>query len=161
MSSCSKSYIFHTHTHRGSYTLESQTWSSVPCKHLTFSHVNLLHLNLKKYDHITLGLKKLHWLPVKERIEYKFILIVFKALNGNESPYMQSMLELYNPARQLRSSSKQFVLKEKNAKLVTMGDRAFSVSAPRLWNNLPNNIRNLNLKINDFKSKLKKILVQA
>ena len=59
---------------------------------------------------------------------------------------------------QLRSSSKQFVIKEKNAKLVTMGDRAFSVSAPRLWNNLPNNIQNPSLKINDFKSKLKTFL---
>ena len=53
-------------------------------------------------------------LPVKERIEYKVILIVLKSLNGNEPSYIQSILVLYNPARQLRSSSKQFFLKEKN-----------------------------------------------
>ena len=34
---------------------------------------------IRKYDHITPLLKQLHWLPVKRRIEYKIMLLVFKS----------------------------------------------------------------------------------
>ena len=36
----------------------------------------------RKYDHMTPVLYKLHWLPVKYRIEYKIILMTYRALNG-------------------------------------------------------------------------------
>ena len=35
-----------------------------------------------KYAHITQDLIKLHWLPVKQRIVYKIIVVVYKALHG-------------------------------------------------------------------------------
>ena len=35
-----------------------------------------------KYDHITLVLVDLHWLPTKQRIDFKIILLTNKALNG-------------------------------------------------------------------------------
>ena len=34
-----------------------------------------------KHDHITPVLYRLHWLLVEQRIEYKIILLTFKALN--------------------------------------------------------------------------------
>ena len=37
---------------------------------------------LRKYDHITPVLSDLHWLPVKDRIEFKIILLTFKAIHG-------------------------------------------------------------------------------
>ena len=39
----------------------------------------------KKYEHITLILKGLHWLPIKYRIVYKILLLTFKCLSG-QSP---------------------------------------------------------------------------
>ena len=36
---------------------------------------------LRKYDHIRETLIKLHWLPVKARIEFKILLLTWKALN--------------------------------------------------------------------------------
>ena len=36
----------------------------------------------KKYDHIKPVLKQLHWLPVNQRINYKILLLTYKALNG-------------------------------------------------------------------------------
>ena len=36
----------------------------------------------KKADHITPVLRTLHWLPVYQIIEFKILLIVYKALNG-------------------------------------------------------------------------------
>jgi hypothetical protein len=36
----------------------------------------------KKSDHITPILAQLHWLPVNYRIDFKILMLVFKALNG-------------------------------------------------------------------------------
>ena len=36
----------------------------------------------RKYEHITPVLIKLHWLPIKLCIQFKVLLLVYKALNG-------------------------------------------------------------------------------
>jgi len=36
----------------------------------------------RKYDHISLVLSTLHWLPIKHLIIFKILLITYKALNG-------------------------------------------------------------------------------
>ena len=107
----------------------------------------------KKNDHITPLLCDLHWLPVKQRIKYKLILLTFKCLHGKAPKYLSDLLETYQPARSLRSST-QCLLKEKPSRLKSYGDRAFSVAAPRLWNNLPVDLRESN-SLETFKRKLK------
>ena len=42
----------------------------------------------KKFDHITPVLTDLHWLPIEFRIDYKLLLLTFKALNGLAPQYM-------------------------------------------------------------------------
>ena len=37
---------------------------------------------IPKFEHISQVLKRLHWLPIKYRVEYKIVLLVFKALHG-------------------------------------------------------------------------------
>ena len=101
-----------------------------------------------KFTHITPALKELHWLPVKKRIDFKVLLTVFKALKGDAPDHIQDMLMIQNKfQRDTRSSRKQFILEEKRADLVTMGDRAFSIAGPKLWNKLPDDIRNINLSL--------------
>ena len=39
-------------------------------------------MRLKKQDHITEHMKKLHWLPIKARIEFKILLLTYKTVNG-------------------------------------------------------------------------------
>lgn len=39
----------------------------------------------RKRDHITLILSSLHWLPVKQRIDFKILVLTFRALHGNHS----------------------------------------------------------------------------
>ena len=39
--------------------------------------------NTSKYQHITPTLKKLHWLPIKQRIDYKICLLTYKTLTHN------------------------------------------------------------------------------
>ena len=48
--------------------------------------------NTSKYQHITLTLKRLHWLPIKQRIEYKFCLLTYKTLTNQQPTYLYNSL---------------------------------------------------------------------
>ncbi|KAI5608133.1 hypothetical protein C0J50_9626, partial [Silurus asotus] len=89
----------------------------------------------RKYDHITPILSSLHWLPVKFRIDYKLLLLTYKALNGLAPIYLSSLLTRYNPPRSLRSQNSGLLVVPRIAKS-TKGGRAFSHLAPKLWNSL-------------------------
>ena len=65
----------------------------------------------KKRDHATPLLHNLHWLPVRERIQYKVATICFKCINGLVPMYLQEKLVFYTPNRTLRSSSDTSILK--------------------------------------------------
>lgn len=94
-----------------------------------------------KFEHITPILKHLHWLPVRQRIIFKILTITYKALNDADSPqYLKELIQPYVPSRRLRSSSKNLLTVPKFT-LKTYGSRAFSVTAPSLWNSLPEAIR--------------------
>ena len=107
----------------------------------------------KTSEHITPVLKKLHWLPVAFRIEYKILLLCFKSLHHLAPAYLCELITRKIPTRELRPSSiRELVEPKANSK--TYGDRAFSIIAPRLWNKLPSDIRKLD-KLETFKTKLK------
>ena len=112
--------------------------------------------NSRKRDHITPILASLHWLPVSDRIDFKILLITFKAVNGQAPKYVSDMLDPYIPARCLRSSDKG-LLETPTENLVTKGGRAFAVRAPRLWNALPVDLRRAT-SVSSFKSLLKNYL---
>ena len=76
----------------------------------------------KRRDHITPILKDLHWLPIKYRIQYKVLLITFKALNGTAPHYISELICSYTPSRCLRSSS-QNLLTVPPARTKTLGER--------------------------------------
>ena len=64
------------------------------------------------------------------------------------------MLEHYIPARRFRSSDNYvYLLNVPRYSLKSYGGRAFSVVAPKLWNNLPLDIK-LSPDVNVIKSKL-------
>ncbi len=60
--------------------------------------------NTKTYDHITPVLRNLHWLPVIYRIQYKILLITYKAITGKAPDYLCSLISIKASARSLRSS---------------------------------------------------------
>ena len=102
---------------------------------------------------ITPILIELHWLPINKRIEYKILLLTFKAINNLAPQYISDMLKPYPSPRPLRSSSENF-LAIPQSRTKTYGDRAFSVAAPKLWNGLPEDLRNIN-ELGYFKRRLK------
>ena len=89
----------------------------------------------KKHDHITLVLKELHWLPVREKIEFKTLLLAYKCLHGTTPSYLMELLKEYVPPRTLRSTSKN-LLCEPRTNMNTYSDRSFSACTPKLWNQL-------------------------
>ena len=95
-----------------------------------------------KYTHITPILRELHWLPIKARIEYKITLVTYKSLKGLAPYYLRSLLSSYAPKRMLRSSAKN-LLQTPIARTKAYGERSFSVAAPKLWNSLPDTIKNI------------------
>ena len=81
------------------------------------------------------------------------MLITYKVLHDGAPIYIQELLRLYTPSRNLRSSNRNLLVKP-YFNLNSYGKRAFSVAAPELWNNLPEDIKSAN-SIHDFKHKLK------
>ena len=57
----------------------------------------------RRFEHISLVLASLHWLPVKFHIYYKILLLTFKALHGLAPLYLNDLLFPYTPSRMLRS----------------------------------------------------------
>uniref|UniRef100_A0A8C5GQG5 Reverse transcriptase domain-containing protein n=1 Tax=Gouania willdenowi TaxID=441366 RepID=A0A8C5GQG5_GOUWI len=104
-------------------------------------------------SHITPILSSLHWLPVNFRIEYKILVLTFRALHGQAPLYISDMLCPYTSGRSLRSSG-QGLLRFPKTKFKTRGDLAFQAAAPRLWNGLPQSLREMNC-VDTFKKHLK------
>ncbi|KAL2086092.1 hypothetical protein ACEWY4_017151 [Coilia grayii] len=106
----------------------------------------------KRSDHITPVLRSLHCLPVSYRIDFKALLLVFKSLNGMGPNYLFNMFQLYAPTRSLRSHQKNLLVEP--AVRTRCGEAAFSCYAVKLWNQLPDDIKNAPT-VGCFKSRLK------
>ena len=109
----------------------------------------------RKFDHVTLILRELHWLPVTQRIQYKIAMLVNKCLRGLAPPYLA---ELCRPVVHLTgrrhlsaASSKLDVQRTATA----IGRRNFVVSGPETWNSLPAELRLSTLSTATFARRLK------
>ena len=83
----------------------------------------------RKYDHITPVLKDLRCLRVAQRIQFKVVITVYKAIHNTASAYLQELIVPYVPSRGLRSQ-------EHNLPCVsftrsTMAGNSFQHRAPR------------------------------
>ena len=107
----------------------------------------------KKTDHVTPLLKSLHWLPVKERVDYKIATLVFKCLNDLAPTYLSDLIQKNTTSRNLRSSNDKSIFIPRT-KLKTYGDRAFSYYGPYIWNSLPRELREKE-RLDCFKKALK------
>ena len=93
---------------------------------------------------------KLHWLPVKYRIEFKIICLVHKCIQKQAPDYLRNLLIslLVRRIGLMSERSNIYNLTIPKVKRETFAARAFSVKGPLLWNRLPNSIK----AIEDFKS---------
>ena len=117
-----------------------------------------LVLRYKRTDSATNALKELHWLPIILRIRFKIACLVHKCTFGVAPNYLKDLLTPLKPNLRLRSGQYHglkyvvpFVKKK------TFADRSFSVMGPRVWNDLPDDLRLTN-NYDNFKCKLKTLL---
>ena len=107
---------------------------------------------LRKYDHITEARYELHWLPVDKRIDFKILLLTYKALNGLAPGYLSDLLVHYSQGRSLRPRELIQLVEPRTQR--GYGERCFSVAAPKVWNKLPIELRNAP-SVQSFKCQLK------
>lgn len=121
------------------------------------NHAARLILKRSKLESVTPLLKELHWLPVKQRIEYKLYTIIYQCLNDADYPvYLSELVVPHAPTRHLRSAN-NLTLSQPRTRLCRYGDRSFRYSAPHLWNSLPEMLRK-SPTLSNFKTSLKTYL---
>jgi len=111
---------------------------------------------LRYRDHVTPAAIELHWLPAEAFIQYKLCLLVHHALAWRAPVYIT---DLRLPVAAV--ASRQSVLRSATTNTLftprtrlRFGERAFRITAPKAWNQLPNNVCSLRYT-NSFKKKLK------
>ena len=114
-----------------------------------------LILDLNLWDHVTPGLRQLHWLPIRWRIQYKLCSIMQSIHAGKSPVYMTECV------RTVADSASRSGLRSANSSLYAtprlrtkFGERAFSYAGPSAWNSLPAEIRD-DTDFSAFRSKLK------
>ena len=111
--------------------------------------------NTPKYGHITNVLVDLHWLPIRQRTEYKILLLVYKALHGLAPKYLEELLVRRSDWGSRRDNDDRLMVPK--VKRVTFGGISFSRAGPDLWNDLPSYIRQSE-SVEQFKTLLKTYL---
>ena len=121
----------------------------------------MLHVSsmIPKFCHITPYLQDLHWLPVQARIQFKLLTIVFKCIHGNGPQYLSELLcrKMTRPGLRSANSLILCIPRTLSRAEQSTADRSFSISGPKLWNQLPVSIQN-SCSLDDFKSRLKTFL---
>ena len=109
----------------------------------------------RRREHITPVLRQLHWLPVRQRVEFKLALLMHKSLLGQLPPYLADDCQLIadSDRRTLRSShTATFAVRRT---YTTFGDRSFAVAGAKIWNSLPSCVRSADFSTDCFKRALK------
>ena len=95
----------------------------------------------------------LHWKPIKDILDKRDLIMIFKTLQGLASNYLRQLLNISNNnSYQLRSNNRNLSLpkpRKKNCK------KSFSYGGAVMWNVLPTNIINQaltsNFSVNSFR----------
>jgi len=111
-------------------------------------------------DHITPVLRQLHWLPVRQRVEFKLALLVYKALHDATAAYLVDDCQIsLTPAvagSDRPTSTRAAFHGPTHGSAIA--DRSFAAAGPRLWNSLPARIRQPDNDIGEFRRQLKSFL---
>ena len=67
-------------------------------------------LQIIRFQHITLVLSELHWLPIQYRVIFKILLLVYKSLNGTSLIYLARKIHDCSRTRSLRSVDSELVI---------------------------------------------------
>ena len=97
----------------------------------------------------------LHWLPIKARVQYKILLLVYNVLNTGTPPYLAALLTRKSFCRVTRTSQKVNILNVSANGKGRHTMKAFSVAGPTMWNELLTNELRECTSVDVFKKRLK------
>ena len=96
----------------------------------------------KKSHHLTPALIKLHWLPVRQRIQYNVLVLTWKALHS-QAPIHTWQSYCSHTSLSGSSDQEQLTVSRSHRQIrQCMEIKHVSAFAPQLWNNLPDSLRN-------------------
>ena len=104
---------------------------------------------LRKFDHISGALKSLKWLSVKDKLLFNDLVMVRKCLNNFTPSYLRFQRRSIIHPRNTRQKNN---LELPKCRLKT-GQRSFAYRGPKIFNDLPKNIRETN-DLNLFKKRI-------
>ena len=111
-------------------------------------------------EHVTSVLRDRHWLPVKQRVEYKLCMMVHRCLyrTADAPSYLADLITPSAAATVrpgLRSAASSTVAVPRTTS--SLGDRSFAAAGLRAWNKLPPPLRRV-YSAATFKRQLKTFL---
>ncbi|KAK2562733.1 hypothetical protein P5673_014450 [Acropora cervicornis] len=115
-------------------------------------------LGLKKYDHISEGLRSLGWLDINHKLKFNACVMMCKCLNEGASTYLSQKFKKPSQihSRTTRNCNNLALIK---CRLAT-DKRSFSFRGAKAWNKVPKSIRDAT-SLNDFKRNLMKLFKET
>ena len=86
-----------------------------------------------KSSHINPVLKFLHWLKIKQRIDYKIISLTYKVLTTSQPSYLYNLISVQSH-RSTRSSDIITLSRPPSSSSLKVNNRSFRHASPCLWN---------------------------
>jgi len=112
----------------------------------------------RKFDSISSTIRDvLHWLPIRQRVDFKLSVLVFNCLRNLAPSYLMNMCQSVTSnlhRRRLRSAVRGDLIVPPT-KTVRYGPRSFAVAGPSTWNALPAPLCNDELSALSFRRQLK------
>ena len=113
-------------------------------------------LGLRKFDHISQGIRSLNWLSVCDRLYLNDAIMIFKCIYNLVPRYLAEKF-IFRSQTNIRNTRQSNHLNILRCRLAT-GQRSFSYRGAKLWNNLSDDLKNVN-SVKAFKLKLTKQLL--
>src|SRR6218665_101097 len=97
-----------------------------------------------RHHHITPVLKSFHWLKIPGRIHFKVLSLTYNSLQSSQPTYHRELFTI-QPTRSTRSSSCLTLSRTPVTSHFMFSKRAIFIPAPRLWNDLPPELRTISV----------------
>ena len=108
-------------------------------------------LGLRKYDHISAGLRSLRWLNVKQRLMVNDAVMMHKCLKGLSPSYLSDKFSTRATIHERQTRNRDSL--NIPSSRINAGQRAFYYRGVKVWNNLSKDLREItNTKV--FKRRL-------
>ena len=98
-------------------------------------------LGLRKYDHISAGLRSLRWLNVKQRLMVNDAVMMHKCLNGLSPSYLSDKFSTRATIHDRHTRYRDSLIIPSCR--INAGQRAFYYRGIKVWNNLSKDLREI------------------